>query len=291
MPKAPRFAEKFFSANLGDFGEVRRIKLFLFGCGSSALCDIKVKCGDELEDIYMDIFICYAREDRRSVFSIYRILTKNGFSCWFDNKNLLPGQNWEHEIETAIRTCKIFIACLSTKGMAKRGYVHAELKKAYKILDTLPDGAVYIIPVRLDDCMMPSKISHLHWVDFFVKEGRQLLIKAVSNCLDKNVHVKKQDEVTPQISKPRAVRKQKSPSSHVHVRILAPNGEEYDGVIDVNADYDSLLSTLIKQLELSKNFRYQIGLLGGTKIREGVTIQVYPIGSQFRSMIKSLQMG
>jgi hypothetical protein len=28
-PKTPRFAEKDFSANLGDFGEVRRIKLFL----------------------------------------------------------------------------------------------------------------------------------------------------------------------------------------------------------------------------------------------------------------------
>jgi hypothetical protein len=30
-PKTPRFAE-FFSATLGDFGEVRRIKLFLSGC-------------------------------------------------------------------------------------------------------------------------------------------------------------------------------------------------------------------------------------------------------------------
>jgi hypothetical protein len=39
-PKPPRVAEKDFFATLGDFDEVRRIKLFLFGCGLSALSNI-----------------------------------------------------------------------------------------------------------------------------------------------------------------------------------------------------------------------------------------------------------
>jgi hypothetical protein len=35
-PKTPRFAEK-IPATLGDFGEVRRMNIFLFGSGSSGL--------------------------------------------------------------------------------------------------------------------------------------------------------------------------------------------------------------------------------------------------------------
>jgi hypothetical protein len=52
-----------------------------------------------------------------------------------------------------------------------------------KVLDTIPEGEVYLIPVRLDECDVPSKLNHLHWVDYFAEGGQTKLLDALQDYL------------------------------------------------------------------------------------------------------------
>jgi hypothetical protein len=125
------------------------------------------------------VFISYAREDRDGALAVHRSLMENGLSPWIDVLDLLPGQDWEYEIDSAIRESNVFLACISMKSVSKRGFVQSELRKGLKVLETIPEGQLYLIPVRLDDCDVPQKLGHLHWVDYFATDGPAKLLSAI----------------------------------------------------------------------------------------------------------------
>jgi len=131
----------------------------------------------------MLIFISYAKEDLQIALSIYEMLKMSNFSSWIDVYDLMPGQPWETEIEKAIRNSSIFIACLSNSSVNKRGFFQAELKKAYKVYETIPEGKPFIIPVRLDDCEVPESLRHIQWLDLFKEGGMEKLLRAISHNL------------------------------------------------------------------------------------------------------------
>jgi hypothetical protein len=114
------------------------------------------------------VFISYAKEDRESAIRLYTDLKKRGAKPWLDSEDLVGGQEWEPEITAAIEECDFFVALLSAKSVNKRGYVQSEVRKALKVLDTIPEGRTFIIPVRLQICQPThSRLQSLHWVDLF----------------------------------------------------------------------------------------------------------------------------
>ena len=125
------------------------------------------------------IFISYAHEDRSGAFEVSETLEQGGYPVWLDKVNLLPGQDWKREIERAIRESEIFIACLSRNSVNKRGFVQSELKRALEVLDTIPEGDIFIIPVRFDECVVPSELSKLHWLNFFESNAKERLVNAI----------------------------------------------------------------------------------------------------------------
>ena len=126
-----------------------------------------------------NIFINYASEDLEYAKVLYEKLRDLGYSPWMDIHSLLPGQNWEWEIQNAIKASDVFICCLSINSVNKRGYVQTELKKALKILDELPDEQIFLIPARLDNSKVPSSIESRHWVNLFEEDGMAKLLKAI----------------------------------------------------------------------------------------------------------------
>lgn len=141
------------------------------------------------------VFISYAKEDRPSAKQLYRELKDSGFTAWLDVVNLRPGQEWELEIKKAIQHSEIFLACLSTHAVSKRGFVHSELNSALKILDTIPEGDVYLIPVRFDKCDIPTKLERLQWVDYFTDEGPEKLIDALREYLGHSTGAGEQESI------------------------------------------------------------------------------------------------
>ena len=117
------------------------------------------------------IFLCYAKEDAEIVRRLHARLQKDGFNPWLDEHNLLPGEDWDANIRRAIRQSQVFIACLSTRAVNKTGYVQKELREALDAADTIPEGAVFILPVRLNECIVPERLQRWQWVDLFRKPG------------------------------------------------------------------------------------------------------------------------
>lgn len=114
------------------------------------------------------VFLAYADEDREKVNRIYEIFSRNGLNPWMDVHKLLPGQNWPRAIERAIDRADYFVACLSSKGVCKRGVFQSELRYALDCARQTPFDDVYFIPARLDDCPVPARIRAQHqYVDLF----------------------------------------------------------------------------------------------------------------------------
>jgi len=128
------------------------------------------------------VFLSYAREDVDTATRLFNGLRKSGVDVWLDREVLLPGQNWKAVIRQAIIESRFFLALLSNNSVSKKGYVQKELKHALEILDEYPETAIFIIPVRLDDCNPTGKeLQDLHWIDIFNDwdQGLEKIIKTI----------------------------------------------------------------------------------------------------------------
>ena len=114
------------------------------------------------------VFISYGHEDHHAAKRLFGDLQRAGFQPWLDRECLLGGQKWEVAVRGAIRESRFFIALLSMRSVTRKGFLHAELKEAIKILKEYPDSEKFIIPVRLDDCKpAQEELSELHRIDVF----------------------------------------------------------------------------------------------------------------------------
>jgi hypothetical protein len=81
---------------------------------------------------------------------------------------LLPGQNWRRAIEQTIELSDFFLGCFSSRSVLKRGQFQSELAYALEIATHFPQDEVFFVPVRLNDCELPRRISSTtHYIDLF----------------------------------------------------------------------------------------------------------------------------
>jgi hypothetical protein len=135
------------------------------------------------------IFISYSRaHDRKCVRELYETLHSflevRGCKVWLDEEEILGGQLWEEEIGTTIAKSHVVLVCLSKQMLASRGYVHRELQQALVVQQEMPAGRIYVIPVRLDECDVPSPLRKFHWVNWFEDFGKRLLLKTLEHALE-----------------------------------------------------------------------------------------------------------
>ena len=102
------------------------------------------------------VFLCHASQDQPIVRDLYqKLAAETWIDPWLDAEKLLPGQDWNLEIEKAAEASDAVIVCVSTTSVAKEGYVQKELRKVLDIALEKPEGAIFIVPLRLDDCAFP----------------------------------------------------------------------------------------------------------------------------------------
>jgi CheY-like chemotaxis protein len=124
-------------------------------------------------------FLCHAAEDKAIVRKLQRRLERDGIDPWIDDKQLTPGQNWELEIRNAIRRSDVVVVCLSRGSVSKHGFVQKELRMALDVSEEKPDGAIFLIPTRLDDCDVPHRLRQWQWVNLFETKGYRSLLNAL----------------------------------------------------------------------------------------------------------------
>lgn len=128
----------------------------------------------------LKVFLCHSSSDKDVVRGLYHNLVSDGFEPWLDEEDLLPGQNWRLEISRAVRTSDIVLVCLSRQSVTKRGYVQKEIRIALDIADEQPEGTIFLVPIRLEDCIPPDRLSHLQRVDVFQERGYEQLLKSLN---------------------------------------------------------------------------------------------------------------
>ena len=129
----------------------------------------------------LSVFLCHASQDKPAVRELYkRLSAEKWIDAWLDEENLLPGQDFDLEINKAAREADAIIICLSKTSVVKEGYVNKEIRRALDVADEKPEGAIYVIPLRLDECE-PSfeRLKKLHWVDYFTPNAHEKLIRSL----------------------------------------------------------------------------------------------------------------
>lgn len=127
-----------------------------------ALCNLKV-------------FICHRSEDKPAARKLRKQLLDVDMVAWLDEESILPGADWDEAINAAIRSCQAFLVCISKEFASDEGYVQQELKIALERAAEESAPRFAIIPVRLEECELPSSLKSLQWVDFFEPKGRERL--------------------------------------------------------------------------------------------------------------------
>jgi hypothetical protein len=116
----------------------------------------------------LKVFLSYASQDKPVVHDLSRRLSdERWIETWLDVKRLLPGQDWRIKIEEAVEDSDIVIICLSSNSVTKEGYVQKELRYAREIALEKPEEAIFLVPLRLDECEVPRGLRFLQWVDYF----------------------------------------------------------------------------------------------------------------------------
>ncbi len=153
------------------------------------------------------IFLAYATENKDQVRELYRRLTDGGFDAWFDDVDLIAGQEWKIEIPKAIASSRIFLACISKESGTKIGYVHRELRMALSNYAERPPDSIFLIPVRLDDCEIPDlrlpdlglNLVDIHWVDLFEAGGFEKLVSAIKHALGEPIQTGRDGDLCSQL--------------------------------------------------------------------------------------------
>lgn len=114
----------------------------------------------------LKVFVSYAREDEAKALEYYNLLLQEGTKPWIDIRHLKPGQNWTAEIDKAFSDANVVILLLSKQSVNKRGFVQREANDAIERLRYKKPTDIYVIPLLLEPCDVPSNISNrLQYVD------------------------------------------------------------------------------------------------------------------------------
>jgi hypothetical protein len=127
----------------------------------------------------LEVFLCHASEDKARVHTLYRNLVADGYDPWIDEHDILPGQDWQREIKKAVRRADIVLVCLSSSSITKTGYVQKEIREVLDVADLQPEDTIFVIPVKLEECVVPDRLAKWQWVDLFKRNGYEHLITAL----------------------------------------------------------------------------------------------------------------
>src|SRR5580658_10031947 len=119
----------------------------------------------------LKIFLCHSSGDKAAVRELWARLRADGFQPWLDEEDLLPGQHWANEIPKAVRNCDVVIVCLSRASVTKVGFVQKEIKLALDVAEMQPEGSIFLIPLKLEECDVPERLKDWQWVDYFEPDG------------------------------------------------------------------------------------------------------------------------
>src|SRR6266496_995507 len=127
------------------------------------------------------VFLCHSSGDKLAVQNIYWRLKACNVDPWVDKEKLLPGQDWDFEIQKAMRRSDVILICLSNDFIIKEGYGQKEIRLALNTVLEKPEGTIYLIPLKLEECELPERLKSLQAVNYFEEDGFDKLVSALKH--------------------------------------------------------------------------------------------------------------
>lgn len=127
------------------------------------------------------VFLCHSSDDKSVVNTLYKqLINEEWIDPWLDEKKIKAGQDWDLEIRNAVSVTDVVIVCLSENSVNKEGFVQKEIVMALDKADEKPEGTIFIIPLKLDDCDVPLRLRRWHWIDTYASDWYEKLIDALA---------------------------------------------------------------------------------------------------------------
>jgi hypothetical protein len=132
------------------------------------------------------VFLNHSSKDKRFARKLSEALKAKGVDVWFDEKDIVAGQDFMKEIEEGISSSDFIITVL-TPNFIKGPWANKEMKIA--IEKEVSKGRIIIIPIIRKDCEIPSFLKMKTRVDFrgqkFVS-GLKTLLLAINKLPPRN---------------------------------------------------------------------------------------------------------
>ncbi len=130
------------------------------------------------------VFLCHASPDKAKALELHTWLKAMGAQPWLDEEDLIPGQDWRNEIRRAVQNSDVVLVCLSQQSVNREGFIKDEIGFALNQADRQADGAIFVVPLRLDECEVPERLARWHWVNWFDARGPERLQRALRRRAD-----------------------------------------------------------------------------------------------------------
>jgi hypothetical protein len=135
---------------------------------------------ENIDKEYNKVFISCVEEDIDWANKLYVYLISKCYDPWLYKKNLLPGQRWRDEIKSAMEEADFTIILFSKVSVEKRSYVQREFRLALDYFEEKLDNDISIIPCKVDDCEIPKKFEHFHYVKLNESDSFNQILKALN---------------------------------------------------------------------------------------------------------------
>jgi formylglycine-generating enzyme required for sulfatase activity len=172
------------------------------------------------------VFLCCTAQDKYKPFirETYARLEDEGWiEPWLDDEKLLPGLNWDAEVEKAVGDADCVIIFISKRAIVENRYVQRELRFVLNCALENIRRSISIIPLRLDDCPIPRHVQPWQYYDFSVFNQREHVYKRLVNNLQIRANL------NPNIN---------SPSQSAHFISASDWNEKYGSAPEVLKDFD-----------------------------------------------------
>jgi len=125
------------------------------------------------------VFLCHAVDDKPAIRKMHAWLLAEGYDSWIDEESLIGGELWTIAIRDALKSADIVVVCLSAQSVTKTGFVQKEIGIALDFAEYRPEGQAYVLPVLLENCRVPDRLSKWHAIDLSQTNGWQKLLQAL----------------------------------------------------------------------------------------------------------------
>lgn len=116
------------------------------------------------------IFLSYATTDQRRVVMLSKWLLDQGFDL---SSGRVSGTDEGREL---IHKANFFLACLTQDSLDGRGKIEKKIKRELDLLWKGIDNEAFLIPVRLEACLIPETLKAFPNVDVFTSEDFPALL-------------------------------------------------------------------------------------------------------------------